>query len=205
METPEIVKNDPYLQPYEADFRRWQGKLQAKGADILRGKSLIDFASGHLYFGLFRDPVGWVIREWAPNATDIYLVGSFNDWHEQDDFRFTNIGNGCWELYMQENRISHGDLYALSVYWNGGQGKRIPAWTRRAVQDDYTKIFNAQVWSPGESYNWLNRGFVRQAEAPIIYEAHIGMSGEEPGFTLIMNSGQIYFQELKLGDTIQSS
>ncbi|NEW85612.1 MAG: hypothetical protein GZ094_25060, partial [Mariniphaga sp.] len=52
MNTPEIVKNDPYLQPFEADFIRWEEKLHAKEAELLGGKSLIDFASGHLYFGL---------------------------------------------------------------------------------------------------------------------------------------------------------
>jgi len=180
METPEIVKNDPYLEPFKADFIRWKEKLKVKEAEILDGKSLKDFASGHLYFGLFRTNSGWIIREWAPNATEIYLIGTFNDWHERSDFRFTNIGNGCWELHLNESRISHGDLYALSVIWNNGHGKRIPAWARRAVQDDHTKIFNAQVWSPEVHYSWQNSGFIRQEEAPIIYEAHIGMSGEEP-------------------------
>ena len=180
METPEIVKNDPYLQPYESDFIRWNEKLKIKKGEILNGKSLIEFASGHLYFGLFKNNSGWTIREWAPNAIEIYLIGTFNDWHERSDFRFTNIGNGCWELHLEAKRISHGDLYALSVYWHGGQGKRIPAWTRRAVQDAQTKIFNAQVWCPEVNYTWHKSGFVRQQEAPIIYEAHIGMSGEEP-------------------------
>ncbi|MEI7526371.1 MAG: hypothetical protein WCJ95_18635 [Mariniphaga sp.] len=120
METPEIVKNDPYLAPFKADFSRWKEKLKVKEAEILDGKSLKEFASGHLFFGLFRTNSGWVIREWAPNATDIYLTGSFNQWHERSDFRFSNIGNGCWELNLEANRINHGDLYALSVYWNGG-------------------------------------------------------------------------------------
>jgi 1,4-alpha-glucan branching enzyme len=180
MDTPEIVKNDPYLQPFKADFNRWSEKLKVKEAEILNGKSLKEFASGHLYFGLFKEYSGWVIREWAPNATNIYLTGSFNDWNERPDFMFTNIGNGCWELRLDAHRIAHGDLYALSVYWNGGLGKRIPAWTRRAVQDNETKIFNAQVWSPEVNYNWQNNEFIRDMEAPIIYEAHIGMSGEEP-------------------------
>lgn len=180
MDTPEIVKNDPYLQPFKADFNRWSEKLKVKEAEILNGKSLEEFASGHLYFGLFKEYSGWVIREWAPNATNIYLTGSFNDWNERPDFMFTNIGNGCWELRLDTHRIAHGDLYALSVYWNGGLGKRIPAWTRRAVQDNETKIFNAQVWSPEVNYNWQNNEFTRDMEAPIIYEAHIGMSGEEP-------------------------
>lgn len=36
--------------------------------------------------------------------------------------------------------IQHGDLYKLVVYWEGGQGERIPAWATRVVQDENTKI-----------------------------------------------------------------
>jgi len=180
METPEIVKNDPYLQPYEADFKRWEDKLRVKKAELLDGKSLIDFASGHLYFGLFKNKSGWIIRDWAPNATSLFLIGTFNNWQEQTEFGFVNIGNGCWELHLAANILSHGDLYAFSISWNGGSGKRIPAWTRRVVQDPDTLIFNAQVWNPPVDYKWEKPGFTRDYEAPIIYEAHIGMSGEEP-------------------------
>jgi 1,4-alpha-glucan branching enzyme len=180
MNTPEIVKNDPYLKPYEADFIRWNEKLKVKEAEILLGKSLHDFASGHLYFGLFKDYRGWIIRDWAPNATKIYVIGSFNNWQEQSEYELKNIGNGCWELQLEEFRISHGDLYAFSLYWNGGNGKRIPAWAQRVVQDPDTLIYNAQVWHPPYNFNWNNWEFSRNHEAPIIYEAHVGMSGEEP-------------------------
>jgi len=180
MNTPEIVKNDPYLQPFEADFIRWEEKLQAKEAELLNGKSLFDFASGHLYFGLFKKENGWVIRDWAPNATRMYLTGVFNGWEEKPEFELKNIGNGCWELNLDENTIAHGDLYAFSIYWSGGNGKRIPAWSRRVVQDSGTKIFNAQVWHPSKEYAWKNSGFKRENEAALIYEAHIGMAGEEP-------------------------
>ena len=180
METPEIVKNDPFLKPYETDFIRWAEKLRDKEAEILNGKSLIDFASGHLYFGLFKNDSGWIIRDWAPNATRINLLGTFNNWQELPEFELKNIGNCCWELYLDENAIKHGDLYAFSIYWNGGNGKRIPAWSKRVVQDSNTLIFNAQVWNPSDNYVWKNSNFLRQKEAPLIYEAHVGMSGEEP-------------------------
>jgi 1,4-alpha-glucan branching enzyme len=83
-------------------------------------------------------------------------------------------------LNLEENKISHGDLYSFSVYWNGGNGKRIPAWARRVVQDSHTLIFNAQVWNPRENYKWKNVSFIPEPQAPIIYEAHVGMGGEEP-------------------------
>ena len=44
--------------------------------------------------------------------------------------------------------MKHGDLYKLMVHWDGGCGERIPAWANRVVQDEQTKIFSAQVWSP---------------------------------------------------------
>jgi 1,4-alpha-glucan branching enzyme len=46
------------------------------------------------------------------------------------------------------------------------------------VQDDHTKIFNAQVWAPVHPYHWKNAEFRRFSEAPLIYEGHIGMAGE---------------------------
>ena len=146
-----IVRNDPYLEPYEAAIRgRHEHALWKIGQLTNNGKrSLSDFASGADYFGLHKLKRGWVFREWAPNATDIYLVGDFNDWKESDKYRATRIeGTGNWELKLPERAMRHGDLYKMHVYWNGGQGERIPAWAQRVVQDDATKIFSAQCCNP---------------------------------------------------------
>jgi 1,4-alpha-glucan branching enzyme len=70
-------------------------------------------------------------------------------------------------------------LYALSVHWAINHGKRIPAWATRVVQDSSTHIFNAQVWAPENPYQWKNPDFQRNNEPLLIYEAHIGMAGEE--------------------------
>lgn len=179
MKEPVIVQNDPYLKPYLPDFVRWGEKSSAKERALLHDKSITDFASGHDYFGLFQSPDGWVLREWAPNATRIFLIGSFNQWQPHPDFELKPIGHGNWELSLGRDKLSHGDLYALHVCWNGGEGKRIPAWARRVVQDPNTLIFNAQVWFPENTYTWKNE-FHRTGEAPLIYEAHVGMAGEEP-------------------------
>lgn len=180
MKTPIVVKDDPYLQPFGESFVRWGKNFEAKKSEILNGKALIDFASGHNYFGLFRVKDNWVIRDWCPNATRVFLIGSFNNWQEMADYELKGLGNGCWELFMGMGALAHGDLFAFSVYWEGGNGKRVPAWSRRVVQDHNTHIFNAQVWEPVEKFRWENGSFEGNAEAPIIYEAHIGMGGEEP-------------------------
>ena len=77
-----LVKNDPWLEPYEgAIVGRHEHALYKLNELTNNGKqSLSDFASGYLYFGLHRTNKGWVFREWAPNATEMYLVGDFNSW-----------------------------------------------------------------------------------------------------------------------------
>jgi 1,4-alpha-glucan branching enzyme len=179
MAVPRLVEQDPYLQPYIADFLRWTEKYRLKEKELLGDISLQDFASGHDYFGLFKTDKGWVFRDWAPNATRIFLVGNFNDWQDHPDYELKNFGNGTWELELPNSAVHHGDLYALSLYWQGGSGKRIPAWAKRVVQDSSTNIFNAQVWAPKEIYNFKHN-FNPLPEAPLIYESHVGMAGEEP-------------------------
>ncbi|GET33069.1 1,4-alpha-glucan branching enzyme [Prolixibacter bellariivorans] len=179
MEKIPIVENDPWLEPFEGAFIEWKNLSEKKEKELTGGKSLAEFAEGHHYFGLFRDEKGWVLREWAPNATRIFLTGTFNDWKERPEFELHSIGNGNWELRMSSDALQHGDLFALSVYWEGGQGKRIPAWTRRAVQDPDSLIFNAEVWMPEHPYEWRNE-FSGLTEAPLVYESHVGMAGEEP-------------------------
>ena len=173
-----IVKNDGYLAPYEDaikgrhDHVLWKlSQLTANGK-----KKLADFASGYDYYGLHKNSRGWVFREWAPNATDIYLVGDFNDWQETERFRCKRVeGTGNWELKMSAKAIKHGDHYKMHVKWNGGEGERIPAWTNRVVQDENTAIFSAQVWAPEEQYVWKKKTFRPDTNPLLIYEFHIGM------------------------------
>ena len=173
-----LVKNDAYLEPYEDAIRGrhdhylWKlNQLTGNGR-----KSLTDFANGHEYYGLHKLSKGWVFREWAPNATEIYLVGDFNGWQETERYRAKRIeGTGNWELRLSEKAITHGDLYKMHVYWNGGCGERIPAWVRRVVQDEQTGIFSAQVWQPEHAYEWSKKKFKPNTSPLLIYECHIGM------------------------------
>ncbi|MBW8326073.1 MAG: alpha amylase C-terminal domain-containing protein [Prolixibacteraceae bacterium] len=178
MKLPNFVKKDSWLEPFASTIISRLQKAQALELEILQGKKLADFAQGHQWYGLHREKKQWVIRDWAPNATAIFLTGQFNDWQELPEYALQPTGAGNWELQLPAEMMKHGDLFAFSIHWEGGQGKRIPAWANRVVQDDYTKMFNAQVWAPEKNYTWKNAGFRRTSEAPLIYEAHIGMAGE---------------------------
>jgi len=174
-----LVKNDPWLEPYEDairgrhDHAEWMiGQLTQNGK-----QSLSDFASGYLYFGLHRTARGgWVLREWAPNASEIYVIGDFNNWQENEKYQMKRLGkSGNWEIKLPKAALKHGDLFKLKVKWIGGEGERIPAWVRRVVQDEETKVFSAQVWAPEEEYKWKKKTFKPTRNPLFIYECHIGM------------------------------
>ncbi|MBR1790011.1 MAG: alpha amylase C-terminal domain-containing protein [Bacteroidaceae bacterium] len=175
-----LLRNDKYLAEYsEAIEGRHQFALQKISELTQKGKTtLSDFADGYLYFGLHRAPDGgWVLREWAPNATKIYVVGDFNKWQEKTKYAMKRIRNtGNWEVKLPADALRHGDLYKLSVHWDGGQGERIPAWVTRVVQDEQTKIFSAQVWDPATPYSWKVKHFRPDTNPLLIYECHIGMA-----------------------------
>lgn len=172
-----IVKNDEWLSPYEQAIQGRHDHALYKMNELAGKGTLSDFADGYLYFGLHRTPRQWVLREWAPNATKIYLIGTFNDWKELPEFAFKRIeGTGNWELKLSSKVLKHLDLYKLSIHWNGGQGERVPAWAQRVVQDEDTKIFSAQVWSPEKAYEWKKVNFRPKRGPLFIYECHIGMA-----------------------------
>lgn len=176
-----LIKNDPWLKPYASAIEGRHKYTIDKEASLTENgkKTLSEFASGHSYFGLHKIGKNWIFREWAPNASDIFLIGTFNDWKKDDAFRMQRLDNGIWEIKIPLKKIKHGDLYKLIVCWQGGEGERIPAWTRRAVQDNNTMIFSAQVWDPEQPYVFSKKKFKPSTGPLLIYECHIGMASEE--------------------------
>ena len=177
-----LIKNDSWLKPFEAAIVGRHQEAIKKESELTQNKkfSLSDFASGYLYFGLHRTKDGWVLREWAPNATEIYLIGDFSDWKKKDSYKLVQQKNGIWEINLSSNQLNHGDLYKLIVCWNGGEGERIPAWATRVVQDKDTHIFNAQVWNPEDKYEIKIKDFKLNTNEPLlIYECHVGMAQQE--------------------------
>ena len=176
-----IYKNDPWLEPYAAAIDGRHEDVLRKEAELTTHcNSLKDFANAHQYFGLHRVGDWWVFREWAPNATEIYLVGDFSDWKELPEFKLNPAKNGVWELHVPFDRIRHGDLYKMSVHWPGGEGLRIPAYATRVVQDEQTHIFSAQVWEP-TPFRWTVEKFIPDTKPLMIYECHIGMAQQKEG------------------------
>ena len=176
-----LIRNDQWLAEYADAINGRHAEAERKLAELTGSKgNLSDFASGYLYFGLHKVEDGWVLREWAPNAIDIFLVGDFNDWKESSRYAMKRVrGTGNWEIKIKNKDFRHGTLFKLVIHWEGGQGERIPAWARRVVQDPETHIFSAQVWDPEEAYQWKVEKFKPATNPLMIYECHIGMAQDE--------------------------
>ncbi len=182
MWTPNLIKNDQWLQPYASEIIKQHSRYKNKLDEIveLHG-SLSNFASRHQELGLHKTKTNWIIKEWAPNASHLFLIGEFSSWEKQADFKFYRKDHGIWELEIPFDTLKHGDKFKLHVEWEGGEGDRLPSFANRVIQDEQTKIYNAQVWAPEEDFKWTDSDF-RLNESrfhPLIYEAHVGMASEE--------------------------
>ncbi|MBO4263070.1 MAG: alpha amylase C-terminal domain-containing protein [Bacteroidales bacterium] len=172
-----IYEDDPWLAPYRSVIEARGHRIEAARRKIAGTRTLAEAVAGHLYYGLHRDADGWVLREWAPNATRIYLIGDCNNWKRVPAYCFSAVGQGNWELRLPPLFLHHGDLYKLWVEWPGGGAERLPAYVTRAIQDPETKVFSAQVWQPETAYAWQH-GRPGRREHPLIYECHISMASE---------------------------
>ena len=178
-----ILKNDPWLQPFAPAIEgRHQDAIRKEKELLKNARSLEEFANAYNYFGLHRTAGGgWVFREWAPNATAVFLTGDFSGWRKDPRYALVRGENGVWEITLPAGALANGQLYKLFVEWPGGSGERIPAYADRVVQDKDTSIFSAQVHVPDTPFEWTDAGFVPDTAPLLIYECHIGMAQQREG------------------------
>lgn len=181
-ETPQLVLDDPWLGPHRdaitARMRRFADELDAIRS---HAGSLAAHAMAHQELGIHFDPrnQSWEIREWAPGARAISLIGDFNGW-QLDQHRLTPNADGIWHLSLPAGTLAHGQKVKLHILGaDGSRRDRIPACIRRAVQDPLNHDFSGQVWQPADNYRWRHDFDPSVITSPLIYESHVGMAGEE--------------------------
>jgi 1,4-alpha-glucan branching enzyme len=203
--TEQLSVADPWLSPFHADLQERLGHTIAYAHKLFGAGSIEEFANGHQHFGLHKTDTGWVLREWAPNATKIYLLGDFSNWETSEDFAFQQTADGEWEITLPADTLNHGDHYKLRVYWKDGDGYRVPAWATYVVQDAETGLFDAVVWRPEQPYVWHDSNFQPSIDPPLIYEAHIGISSEKEAVSTYVEFTQNVIPRIKAAgyNTIQ--
>ena len=178
MSNKTLVDLDQWLAPHKSTIQAREKYISSKLKKILSGKTPAEFAMGFLHFGLHKTDVGWAFREWAPNATQIFLVGDFSDWKEREEFALSRDENGEWSINLPEDSLRHGQKYKLRVHWSDGDGWRLPSYANYVIQDENSVDFSAVVWSPKTPYDWQYKT-PPKPKVPLIYEAHVGMSSQE--------------------------
>lgn len=79
-----LFERDSYLRPYERVIKRRFSRLIEMEKKLAPDETgLVTFASGHEYFGLKSCEDEWIFREWAPNATALFLIGDMTGWQEK--------------------------------------------------------------------------------------------------------------------------
>ena len=171
-----IFEYDPGLLPFERDIDQRMKNYEWKKKELVGEEgSLSDFANGHEYFGFHRINDGWVYREWAPAADEMYLTGEFNDWHGRS-CPMQNLGGGVFEVFVKN--LQPGQKVQAVVIHKGEELRRIPLYATRVVQDPQTYLWCAELEEPDAVFPWTDQAF-KPAKDPLIYECHIGMAGED--------------------------
>ena len=180
---PGLVLADGWLAPFEREIK---GRMRLYDAQLericRRHGSLMDFAHAYTRMGFNRDAdTGeWVYREWAPGARELYLIGDFNFWNREANPMMRDA-NGVWELRLPADALEHGQHVKVHVVGADNEHHdRMPAWIRYTEQDAATFDYSGVIWEPAEPYQWMNtRWNPANVKTPFIYEAHVGMAGEE--------------------------
>ena len=169
-----ILDYDPYLAPFKEDlslrlFEFARTKKRLLGTD----GSLVDFANGYKYFGFQQESKHWTFREWAPNAKRAWLVGDFNNW--ENNFELKQAYGGTWEISIP-GMLPVGSKVKVKLLLPSGETVyRVPSYIMFAVPNERHEL-DGVIVQP--KYDWKNKA-PQLKEAPLIYEAHIGISTEE--------------------------
>ena len=174
-----ILELNPQLAPFSGDIDLRMFLYRSTKARLLSdGQTLNDFANAHDYFGFHHVDGGWVYREWAPSAYQLYLEGDFNNWN-QTSHPLKPIGNGNWEIFLPgDDALWPGCKVKTVVDANMTRTEHIPLYIRRAVQDPQTYLFSGEIVDDRAEYPWTDQNFEGE-KSLYIYEAHVGMAQEE--------------------------
>src|SRR4030065_975897 len=102
-----LLSTDSYLAPFSDQIRHRLEHIEETEHRLTLDKmSLAEFASGHEYFGLHFQRGEWIFREWAPNATAIYLIGDMSKWQVHSEFELEKINDdGVWEIRLTADKL----------------------------------------------------------------------------------------------------
>lgn len=184
-----VVEGDPMLAEYEGHLRyRYNQFLTKKLAIDQHEGGLDSFSKGYEKFGFTKEGNDIVYREWVPAAKAVQLVGDFNGWNGEGHWLEKNQF-GVWTLRLPPGpggapAIAHGSRVKVRIQKPDHQWvDRIPAWIAWATVEPgkMGAFYDGIYWDPPPEHRYeFKCPRPPRPDAPRIYEAHVGMSSDEP-------------------------
>lgn len=182
-----IIDLDPWLGEFREPLKHRFSKAQKWLNDINQHEGGLEkFSRGYEKFGFtFAENGDITYREWAPNATQAFLIGDFNNWN-RDSHPLKRDEYGVWSMSLSARdgvpAIAHNTKVKISmVLPNGERIERIPAWMTRVTQDlNVSPVYDAVLWNPPKNERYVfKHPRPPKPESVRIYEAHVGISTPE--------------------------
>lgn len=182
-----IIDLDPWLGEFREPLKHRFSKAQKWLNDINQHEGGLEkFSRGYEKFGfIFAENGDITYREWAPNATQAFLIGDFNNWN-RDSHPMKRDEYGVWSITLPARdgvpAIAHNTKVKISMVLPSGERiERIPAWMTRVTQDlNVSPVYDAVLWNPPKNERYVfKHPRPPKPESVRIYEAHVGISTPE--------------------------
>lgn len=185
-----LIQDEPWLEEFQLQLEERSETFRCELSEIEKTfGNISEFANIHQYYGIHFESTlrkGWIYREWAPSAHQLFLLGDFNDWNRTSHPMRRNP-KGDWEIFLPfeayRDRFIHQSKVKVHIISEKGELDRIPAYIRSVIQDPINHDFAGQIWFPNDAFVWEDQGFnaAKSLKQPLIYECHIGMAQEKLG------------------------
>ena len=172
-----IFEYDKHLSPYKSDIELRMDRYVSKRRELVGNGRLSDIADAHEFFGFHRTAGGWVYREWAPAADNVYLTGDFCCW-DLTRHKLERLDNGIFQIYLDgEAALWDGCHVQTVVEFGGALHRRIPLYIHRVLQDKQSYLW-CGVINDEPQYKWRKK-HQKPSDKLFIYECHIGMAQDK--------------------------
>ena len=121
---------------------------------------------------------GYYFDVWAPHASQVSVIGEFNDWDETKDFmqRVEPESQGVFEAFIPE--AQEGQLYKFLIYTDNGQ--------KLYKADPYASYAElrpgtASIIYDNSKFKWTDGSWMRQRKAGNFWEKPMAIYEVHPG------------------------
>ncbi len=117
---------------------------------------------------------GYWFSVWAPNATNVSVIGDFNEWNPSANVMYKHSKFGVWELFIPN--VGTNALYKFYIVTEKGEAiyKADPYAFASQIRPE-----TASVTTELHDYTWNDKRYMSKVKAPyeepfMIYELHAG-------------------------------